>query len=51
MLIDELEARLLWDSDDELGDLFHDRPPVETQADMVLVGIDQDYFVSVRPTT
>jgi hypothetical protein len=47
ILIDEVEARLLWDSDYELGDLFLDRPTAETRADMVLHGIDPDYFLAV----
>ena len=47
MLIDEIESRLLWDTDYELGDLFLDRPPEETRADMVLHGIDPEYFMAV----
>jgi hypothetical protein len=47
IVIDEIESRLLWDSDYEMGDLFLDRPPDETRADMVLHGIDPEYFLDV----
>jgi hypothetical protein len=38
MLIDEIESRVLWDTEYALGDLFLDRSPEETRADMVLHG-------------
>jgi hypothetical protein len=47
VLIDGVEAHLLWDTDYELGDLFLDRPPELARADMVLHGIDPDYFLDV----
>jgi hypothetical protein len=47
MLIEEVEARLFWDADWEMGDVFLDLPPEAARADMVLHGIDPDYFLAV----
>jgi hypothetical protein len=47
LLIEEVEARLFWDADWEMGDVFLDLPPEAARADLVLHGIDPDYFTSV----
>jgi hypothetical protein len=47
LLLEEVEARLFWDADWEMGDVFLDLPPEEVRADMVLHGIDPDYFLDV----
>lgn len=47
MLIDEVESRLLWDTDYELGDLFLDRSPDEVRPEIAMHGIDDDYFTAV----
>jgi hypothetical protein len=47
LLVDEMESRLLWDTDYELGDLFLDRSPDEVRPEMTLHGIDDDYFTAV----
>jgi hypothetical protein len=47
LLIDEVEARLLWDTDYALGDLFLDRSPDEVRPEMAMHGIEDDYFTAV----
>jgi hypothetical protein len=47
LLIEEVEARLFWDADWEMGDVFLDMPPDEARADMALHGIDPEYFLAV----
>jgi hypothetical protein len=47
MLIDEIEARLFWDADWEMGDVFLDRSPDEVRPEMAMHGIDDDYFTAV----
>lgn len=45
LLIEEVEARLFWDRDWEMGDMLFDLPPEAVRADLVLHGIDPDYFL------
>jgi hypothetical protein len=47
LLIEEVEARLFWDADWEMADVFLDLPPEEARADLALHGIDPDYFTAV----
>jgi hypothetical protein len=47
LLLEEVEARLFWDADWEMGDVFLDLPPEAAQADLVLHGIDPEYFTAV----
>jgi hypothetical protein len=47
MRIEEVECRLFWDADWEMADVFLDLPPERARADMVLHGIDPDYFTAV----
>ena len=47
LLLEEVEARLFWDADYEMGDVFLDLPPEAAKADLVLHGIDPDYFTAV----
>jgi hypothetical protein len=47
LLLEEVEARLFWDADWEMGDVFLDLPPEAARTDLVLHGIDPDYFTSV----
>jgi hypothetical protein len=47
LLIEEVEARLFWDADWEMGDVFLDLPPKEVRADLMLHGIDPDYFLAM----
>src|SRR5207245_4716572 len=46
MLIEEVEARLVWDADWEMADVFLDRQPEEARGDLVLHGIGPDYFLA-----
>lgn len=46
LLLEEVEGRLFWDSDYELGDVFLDLPPEAARADLVLHGFDSDYFTT-----
>jgi hypothetical protein len=47
MLIEEVEDRLLWDADFEMGDEFLDLPPDAGQELLNQNGIDPDYFLTV----
>jgi hypothetical protein len=47
MLIEEVEARLFWDADWEMADVFLYLPPEAARADLVLHAIDPDYFTAV----
>lgn len=47
LLVEEVETRLFWDPDYEMGDVFLDLPPEAAHADMVLHGIDPEYFTAV----
>jgi hypothetical protein len=47
LLIEEVEARLFWDADWEMADVFLDLPPEAARADLALHGIDPDYFTAV----
>jgi hypothetical protein len=47
LLVEEVEARLLWDRDWEMADVFLDLPPEEGRADLLLHRIDPDYFTAV----
>jgi len=47
LLIEKVEARPFWDADWEMGDVFLDLPPEESRGDLVLHGIDPDYFTAV----
>jgi hypothetical protein len=47
VLIEQVEARLFWDADWEMGDVFLDMPPEQARADMELHGIDAEYFLAV----
>ena len=47
LLFEEVEGRLFWDTDYELGDVFLDLPPQAARADLALHGIDPDYFLAV----
>ena len=59
MLIDEMESRLLWDTDYELGDLFLDRSPDQVRAalrlgvcarlDFLRAGLRRCAFVQAMP--
>ena len=51
LLLEEIEARLFWDRDWEVGDVFLDLPPEAARADLVLHGIDPDYFTAVPDDT
>jgi hypothetical protein len=46
-LIQEAESRPFWDADWGLADASPDLPPGAARADMVLHGIDPDYFTAV----
>lgn len=47
MLIEEIEDRLMWDADFEMGDVFLDLPPEAGQELLEQNGIDPDYFLAV----
>jgi hypothetical protein len=47
MVIDEIEARLFWDADWEMADVFLDLPPERARGDITLHGIDPDYYLAV----
>jgi hypothetical protein len=47
LLIEEVEARLFWGADWEMGDVFLGQPLEQARADMALHGIDPDYFLAV----
>jgi hypothetical protein len=46
-LLEEIECRILWDRDFEMGDTFLDQPPEASRGLGTLVGIDPDYFTAV----
>jgi hypothetical protein len=48
-LLEEIEARVFWDADFELGDYFLDLPPDVARERLRVVGIDPDYFLTVSP--
>ena len=47
MVTEKVEARLFWDTDWEMGDVFLDLPPEVGRADMAVHGIDPEYFLAV----
>jgi hypothetical protein len=47
LLFEEVEARLFWDTDYELGDAFLDLPPDAGHEQLDQHGIDPDYFTAV----
>jgi hypothetical protein len=46
-LLEEIEYRILWDRDFEMGDTFLDQPPEASRGLGQLTGIDRDYFTAV----
>lgn len=48
-LLEEVEDRVLWDADFEMGDLFLDLPPEHARERLEQAGIDPDYYLSSPP--
>lgn len=48
-LLEEVEDRVLWDADHEMGDLFLDLPPGEARERLGMAGIDPDYYLESPP--
>jgi hypothetical protein len=48
-LIDYLANRILWEADYEMSDVFLDADPSESEMQMGLMGIAEDYYTAIAP--